>query len=702
MQPRFLNKKTKTMDQDAKQQIIDRLRDANNVLVTVSANPSVDQLAACIGLTLLLNKLGKHGTAVFSGTIPSTIEFLKPEETIEKNTDSLRDFIIALDKSKADKLRYKVEDNVVKIFITPYRTSLSQKDLDFSQGDFNVDVVMGLGVHERTDLDKAIMAHGRILHDATVISVNNRDQGNVGSINWVDLNASSLSEMLVSLSKGLTGDPLDSQMATAFMTGIVAETARFSNDKTSPATMTLASELMSAGANQQLIASKLEGTKPAPKADSKPAADPKAKKPSDVAVDDDGSLHISHGDGSEPSTPVVTLPPVVDDEDAEEAEESQAPQEPTSAADESTEPAPPEEVQPTTDRPADDTPASESVEPIKSSEEPPLPQISKLHDDESPLPTPLPTASTPPAPAADSSTMVLQPPTLGGKLTANSEPEHLQLDPSTDPLGGSNAGTSTGSQPLLNRSPLNDASPTAPSSPVTTTSVLQPPLQPADEAKDVDGQNTPTLTKIEQAVHSPHVGDQAQSGSTNDGVPDSPQDTKENLDEARDAVQDAIDMAPSDQPLEPIAALGAQPVNLDLHNEAPTVDAQAATDTPLPVLEPLAPANPEPPLPYFPPPSEPAASDTPSPAPIDQSLPSFTPPVPADAPATVPSSSPPSMIPNSIPLSSYGPPTNGGVDPNVPPQLMPTTPVTDTTAAAGSPAPPPPVPPPMIPPPATP
>ena len=31
---------------------------------------------------------------------------------------SLRDFIVALDKSKADKLRYKVEDKFVKIFIT--------------------------------------------------------------------------------------------------------------------------------------------------------------------------------------------------------------------------------------------------------------------------------------------------------------------------------------------------------------------------------------------------------------------------------------------------------------------------------------------------------------------------------------------------------------------------------------------------------
>ena len=71
-----------------KQQIVDRLKQANNILVTVKSNPTVDHLAACIGLTLALNKLGKHATAVFSGAIPSTIEFLQPEKTLERKTDS--------------------------------------------------------------------------------------------------------------------------------------------------------------------------------------------------------------------------------------------------------------------------------------------------------------------------------------------------------------------------------------------------------------------------------------------------------------------------------------------------------------------------------------------------------------------------------------------------------------------------------------
>ena len=205
--------------------------------------------------------MNKHATAVFSGNIPPAITFLDPQKTFENTVDSLRDFIIALDKEKADHLRYKVDGDVVKIFITPYRTTITSDDLDFSQGDYNVELVLALGVKTRDDLDNALSAHGRILHDATVASIS---AGNVvselGSINWREENASSLSEMLVSLSDAFKNDKgtLDEQIATAFLTGIVAATDRFSNDRTSSKVMTIAAQLMSAGANQQLIASKLE------------------------------------------------------------------------------------------------------------------------------------------------------------------------------------------------------------------------------------------------------------------------------------------------------------------------------------------------------------------------------------------------------------------------------------------------------------
>lgn len=247
------------MDGSPKQLIAQRIKDATNILVTVNRNPSVDQLAAALGLTLMLNKIDKHATAVFSGEVPHAIDFLEPGKTFESSVSSLRDFIIALDKEKADRLRYKVEDGVVRIFITPYRTTITKDDLQFTEGDFNVELIIGLGVDNKDDLDEAVRNHGRILHDATVVTINAHNSKNsLGEIDWSDSAASSLSEMLMSLSESLKGGLLDEQIANALLTGIVSATDRFSNEHTSPKVMTMAAQLMAAGANQQLITAQLQ------------------------------------------------------------------------------------------------------------------------------------------------------------------------------------------------------------------------------------------------------------------------------------------------------------------------------------------------------------------------------------------------------------------------------------------------------------
>lgn len=306
------------MDGNSKQLLSERIKNATNILVTVSRNPSVDDLSAALGLTLMLNKMDKHATAVFSGAVPPAISFLQPEKTFEGTVDSLRDFIIALDKEKADRLRYKVEDDVVRIFITPYRTTITQNDLQFSQGDFNVELIIALGVDKKEDLDAAISAHGRILHDATVATVNaNNQQSDLGSIDWSDGAASSLCEMLMSLSESLKSGILDQQISTALLTGIVAATDRFSNSHTSPKVMTMAAQLMAAGANQQLIATKLEEGHELAKPGQQKNGDgttPMQEGTSQKVTPDDakGEMHIDHEHAAESQS----KPPTSKDEES--------------------------------------------------------------------------------------------------------------------------------------------------------------------------------------------------------------------------------------------------------------------------------------------------------------------------------------------------------------------------------------------------
>lgn len=483
------------MDPNVKQSIIDRLKQTNNVLVTVKKDPTVDQLAACIGLTLFLNKQGKHATAVYSGETPSTLEFLKPDDTLEKDTNSLRDFIIALDKSKADKLRYKVEDKVVKIFITPYKTSLSEADLDFSQGDFNVDVVIALGVHKREELDQAIMAHGRILHDATVVSINTVKAADLGALNWHDDKASSLSEMTASLVDTMQPKALDEQMSTAFLTGIVAETARFSNEKTSSATMSLSAKLMAAGANQQLVATKLQ--EPA-----KPVESQQPQSSEGKPASGGGTLEINHPTTeNKPADKTSTeLPKPMDEETGGDIHIDEDGNLRTGLQDES------------------DTKKEEKA-------------------DEKP------------------SRLTLDPPTMGGTLTASA---HKQgPEPSSDPLS---AGSQTTPTTLdHNKTDVGAASPGPLPKKAPT---VNPPSQ--------------TLSALEEQMDSPHVKairrpSQTNSTDTSPGKPaDEPQPANPvntpatGIDDARKAVEQAAQSS-LDQPTDPLQALNAQPLGADLH-----------------------------------------------------------------------------------------------------------------------------------------
>ncbi len=522
----------------AKAQLADKIKASTNILVTVSRNPSVDQLSALLGLTMGLNKLGKHAAAVFSGQVPSTLEFLRADDTFEKNTDSLRDFIIALDKSKADKLRYKVEDDVVRIFITPYRTSISDADLEFSQGDFNVDLVVAIGVRQQEDLDEAITAHGRILHDATVSAINLSPDSGLGSINWYDQHSSSLCELVTELIQSLGDSLLDEQISTALLTGIVAETHRFSNEKTSSQTMSLSAALMAAGANQQLIATKLE--------------EPVLKVDNNRDNNDDDSNGSSQG--SVPSSD----PPKPDDGTIEIDHENDKKE----------------------DQPDDNPPQPAFELPSPQPDEPQQDEIADLPGviiDEEPnveIIPPEPIDILSPGPK-----LMVDPPSLGGTLTANSTPE--VLDPSSDPLGVSNEPhrkllSRDAEEPLpaveMTPPPASWAPPTpdpvvpepptpdpvVPEPPAPEPVVIEPPTpelpasEPVTPEPDFD-QADKTLTELEASVGSSHISS-----------PD--------LGDARDEVSRALvsDEASAPAP-EPIQALSAQPFGASLHAADPPI-----------------------------------------------------------------------------------------------------------------------------------
>lgn len=284
--------------QQIPEKVAEKIQRGANILIALSKDPNLDEMSAAIALAIVLDQQKKHVTAIYSGKTPNALEFLKPEETFEKDTSSLQDFIIALNKSKADHLTYKLDGDYVKIYITPYKGQVKKEDLEYSYGDYNVDLVIVFNVNAGTEIDSALSEYGRIMHDASAINITSGLPGRFADLEWSDPEKSSVCEMVYDLLKELEITELSQEVATALLTGILSATERFSNNRTKPTTMAVASKLMEAGADQQLISANI--LKP-----ETPAT------PENLATSDASAASETSISSDIPTTPETSTPSVI-------------------------------------------------------------------------------------------------------------------------------------------------------------------------------------------------------------------------------------------------------------------------------------------------------------------------------------------------------------------------------------------------------
>jgi hypothetical protein len=465
-------------NQKALDKVVEAIKNSNNVLVTINRNPDVDQIAAAIALSFVLEKLEKFTTTIFSGPIPAAAEFLDPEKTFSSNMETLRDFVISIHKDKVDRLRYKQEGDQVRVYLTPYRTTLSQADLEFENGDYNIDLVITIGTVTQEDMDSAIVGAIRILHDATVISINTG--GTVPSyanISWADPEEIAYCEMVADLAEILGESEIDEHTATALLTGIVAATDQFKNIKANPKVMQLAAKLMSFGANQQLISIKLEeGTKIDQQQNSAQAPAPTAPQ----VLDDSQVAHNINQDVEATTNAVQVINNELAKNHAESVYEQIQPQ-PALAPE-----------------PAPQAPLAPPFEPVSLT---PISEPAPLAPTPSPEPTPsAPTPTPEPIPPAPITEPTLPEPAPG--LTPESTPEPMPastLEPTPEP---------TIPPASLQPSPAPEPTPVQPTVPPTTVEPLTPPLPepPGNVMTDLASYAPPALQQPELPPLPPSPG----------------------------------------------------------------------------------------------------------------------------------------------------------------------------------------------------
>ena len=175
--------------------------------------PDGDAIGSLLGLGWVLRTMGKQPTLACADSVATLFRYLPEHETILREPTGDFDAVIGLDSSDEDRLgaAYRDEYRILPLL--------------------NID-------HHVTNL-------------------------RYGTVNWVVPEATATAEIVFELVQGL-GIPLDSQIATYLMNGIVTDTRGFRTGNTTPRVLDIAHQLYSAGASLPDIAQRTLDCRPLP------------------------------------------------------------------------------------------------------------------------------------------------------------------------------------------------------------------------------------------------------------------------------------------------------------------------------------------------------------------------------------------------------------------------------------------------------
>jgi phosphoesterase RecJ-like protein len=180
------------------------IKSAQRPLLICHIAPDGDAVGSLVGLGRALRQVGLEPILACPDPIPPDLSFIPGVEKVTKDVDAPFDLVISLDCSDRDRLGH-----------LPQLPAFTDAPL------LNID-------HHVTNSD-------------------------YGDVNVVDPHASSTAEIVLHLLEYMA-IPLDTEIATALLTGIVADTRGFRTSNVAPQVMATALRLMEAGASLPYIA----------------------------------------------------------------------------------------------------------------------------------------------------------------------------------------------------------------------------------------------------------------------------------------------------------------------------------------------------------------------------------------------------------------------------------------------------------------
>jgi len=247
---------------NSEEQILNRIKEAKNILITFEESYNGDSIASSLALFLILKKLNKN-TQIITNQLDDyhlkKFQFLPKFNAISNKLKTSDKFIISLNikNTKVENIKYELKDNKLNFIINPQNGSFSKQDISSKQ-DINYDLIITLNAPDLNSLGEIYTDNSDFFHTTPIVNIDHNSKNkNFGEINLVDAQKSSVCEILFYFFYKNYQDLIDEDIATCLLCGIISKTRNFKTLDILPNTLVSAAKLIALKAKREEIVNHL-------------------------------------------------------------------------------------------------------------------------------------------------------------------------------------------------------------------------------------------------------------------------------------------------------------------------------------------------------------------------------------------------------------------------------------------------------------
>lgn len=247
------------------QQFHEALKRAKRPVVILRQNPTVDDFTAAFSIAALCKTLGLPCPIVTSGgRAPDALKFLSTFHDVAGDLGNINALTLRvnLDRAKVDGLTYAVDGNALVVTITPKTGAWQPADVRIASNDYRFDLVIAIGTPDRSSFGTLFSTYADFfLKTPTVVIDHGPENEHFGTINIVDLTATSVSEVCFNLFTHIDATIVSPDVATTLLAGMMSKTKSFRAPNVSPKTLEIAQKLIEKKADREMIVEHLYRTR---------------------------------------------------------------------------------------------------------------------------------------------------------------------------------------------------------------------------------------------------------------------------------------------------------------------------------------------------------------------------------------------------------------------------------------------------------